>query len=150
MNHKIVSFILFCSFLLSLLLSQIAAGADYNGGEAERHRLMHLWHIMMHRNPAPQGCASIGIWEDGSQMAYCVDTGTYITHGPEKADSWSRYPASRVPTEWQDRAACLDGQSSSSVDCKTIVAEMPQSDRSQHPHRTEKSQNRKHHMRRGV
>jgi hypothetical protein len=62
--------------------------------------------------PAPAGCAVVGVWEDGSIVAYC-DAGlrdgldeadTWLAHGPDADDDWQDYSGPRLAV-WLRRAA---------------------------------------------
>jgi hypothetical protein len=90
----------------------------------EKARLHHLWEQMVDRYPAPRGCVSVDIMEDGSQVAYCIGNQRYISRGPDRHDHWSASPGSK-PRIVRIRVACLDRQSVPNVDCAAIVAGIP-------------------------
>jgi hypothetical protein len=54
------------------------------------------------RFPAPEGCETVGGWEDGSLVAAC-DSGAWLAHGPDSEDTWSRYTGPLMP-QWIERA----------------------------------------------
>lgn len=125
------------SFLIGLIsgaiVSRIPASAHGKPARqprkqspAELARLRRLWRIMARRHPAPSGCASIGIIEDGSQVAYRIGTGRYISIGPDTGDVWSPYSGKHMPVKWRNRARCLDHAYVPGVNCQRIVSEMPQ------------------------
>lgn len=64
------------------------------------------------RFPAPAGCAVVGVWEDGSIVAYCDDghrpgldaADTWLSHGPDAGDNWHAYTGP-LAARWLQRAA---------------------------------------------
>lgn len=59
--------------------------------------------LMQQKYPAPEGCKAVGIWEDGSQVAYCVDTDQWVARGPDDDDAWQRYDGPLMDI-WVERA----------------------------------------------
>jgi hypothetical protein len=95
--------------LASATFGTISADAIANRhmDKQERQNLKSLMAHQTERFPAPTGCAVVGVWEDGSIAAYCVEDVQWLAHGPDADDTWSLYTGQPMHA-WVK----LDGQAS--------------------------------------
>lgn len=95
-------------YLLGSIFAAVAASPHMD--HQERQNLKTLERKQERRFPAPLGCAVVGVYEDGTLIAYCVDSSIpYVSHGPSTEDAWSPYTG-HVPSGMAKRAARYDGQ----------------------------------------
>lgn len=96
------------AYLLGTIFAAVAASPHMD--KQERQNLKTLMHKQTKRYPAPVGCAVVGVYEDGTLIAYCVDSSIpYISHGPDSGDVWHPYTG-HVPTRMVKRGYRMDGQ----------------------------------------
>jgi hypothetical protein len=100
------------AIVAAYLLGSIFAATDASRSmdRQERQTLKTLERKQTKRYPAPVGCAVVGVYEDGTLMAYCVDSAIpYLSHGPDSTDAWGPYTG-HVPTHMVKRGYRMDGQ----------------------------------------
>jgi hypothetical protein len=96
MRYKLLASLLFGAYAIGTL----AASAQTIHDDP---RLAALRVYMAAKYPAPDGCEAVGVWEDGSQVAYCIAEDAWIARGPDADDSWQPFPEDRVFPLWRER-----------------------------------------------